>query len=384
MATFTTEEKVGLLFKKFLGKPSTDSSIEFFSEPSFPARPRIIRSQIWSDDVPDTRPASDWNTSQDFTTVLGAAVAGTSYSHDTYSMDYVHQHAMVKVTSGNDMCFKIDDGGNNLLASSIPFNYDPAGGYGVKLYRKDGGVGAQIYDGTGNWVVDADAGTVTFYEWADVSGFVDEDTPPYISFFRYTGSTGLGSGGLWSSVSHGIKYNTASKTVLIGLDSSSSEGTYDLEVNGTALFGTVIAPTVTSGSDRRLKRDIVPIKDPLQRLAAIEGVDFVWRGTGKKSTGVIAQAVQAVQPWSVQTMDKHEKFLGVHYNDLVGLCVAGINAQQSQLVLKDKIIGEQGARIDRLEQCVQVLEGKNEKDEKGHRSLGANVEKRVLWPEPRS
>ena len=59
---FSTEEKVSLLLKKNLGKPSTDTAIAFFSEPSIDARPKVFPSQIFSSTIPPVRPTTGWGT----------------------------------------------------------------------------------------------------------------------------------------------------------------------------------------------------------------------------------------------------------------------------------------------------------------------------------
>lgn len=364
MADFTDSEKTGLLFKKFLGKPSTDSDLRFFAEPSLPARPNVFTTQIWSEAIPTTRPTGDWN-GDTLANFIAGASAGDTVDHDTYPIQYVHQQVMIKVTNGNSKCFKAEPSGTNLLEKAIPFNYDPAGGYATTLYRQTASaVGTQIFDGVGEWVVDPDAGTLTFYQYTTVQSYVSESNPPYLSFFRYTGSTGLSAGGQWTAVSDGISYNESSKTVLVGTTvASSPAGTYDFEVDGAARFGSIVCPSVGSGSDRRLKKQIRVVPNPLQRLAKLQGVDFVWRGTGKRSTGVIAQDVQAVQPWSVAIMDAKDKFLCVKYNDLVGLLVAGVNAQQTiierqreEITKQEEQIAKQNTKITNLSNQVTALQ----------------------------
>jgi hypothetical protein len=357
MADFTDSEKTGLLFKKFLGKPSTDSDLRFFAEPSLPARPNVFTTQIWSEAVPATRPTGDWN-GDTLANFISGASAGQTVDHDTYSVQYVHQQVMIKVTNGNSRCYKAEPSGTNLLEKAIPFNYDSAGGYAVTLNRRTASaVGAQIFDGVGEWVIDPDAGTLTFYQYTTVQSYVTEFNPPFLSFFRYTGATGLSAGGQWTAVSDGIAYSTSDKTVLVGKTTATAPaGTYDFEVNGAAKFGSIVCPDLGSGSDRRLKSQIRVVPNPLQRLAGLQGVDFVWRGNGKRSTGVIAQDVQAVQPWSVSIMDTKNKFLCVKYNDLVGLLVAGVNAQQKMIAWQKGLVTRQGENIIVLSNQVKALQ----------------------------
>ena len=53
--------------------------------------------------------------------------------------------------------------------------------------------GDPIYDGTGEWVVDPDAGVVTFYNYDGVKGFVDESKPPLCRFSGTRGRSGCPS-----------------------------------------------------------------------------------------------------------------------------------------------------------------------------------------------
>lgn len=359
MADFTDAEKTGLLFKKFLGKPSTDPDLRFFAEPSLPARPNVLTTQVWSETVPETRPSgSTWNGATLATFIAGAS-PGDTVDHDTYPIQYVHQQILTKVTNGNSKSYKAAPSGTNLLQKAIPFNYDTAGGYATTLYRQTASdVGTQIFDGVGEWVVDPDAGTLTFYHYETVQAYVTEANPPYLSFFRYTGATGLTSS-QWTTVDDGISYNENLKTVLVGKAASADAGTYEFEVENAAKFGSIVCPDVGSGSDRRLKKLIRVVPNPLERIARLQGVDFVWKGSNKRSTGVIAQDVEQVQPWSVAPMDNKDRFLCVRYNDLVGLLIAGVNAQQKVITEQEAKVAAQSEHIADLQSRIQTL---NERD----------------------
>ena len=69
-----------------------------------------------------------------------------------------------------------------------------------------------------------------------------------------------------------------------------------MTVTGTATIG-----TVTSTSDRRLKRNITKVDDPLNKILKLRGVHFKWKekyGTNKRpdsqkiNYGVLAQEVK--------------------------------------------------------------------------------------------
>lgn len=109
-------------------------------------------------------------------------------------------------------------------------------------------------------------------------------------------------------------------------------------VNGVAL-GVNVAPSATAGridasndivayssSDERLKYNIAPIENALDKVKSLTGVEFDWKPEYKHAhgyeghdTGVIAQQVEAVMPSAVRTNDTG--FLAVRYEKLIGLLI---------------------------------------------------------------
>lgn len=332
MAAFSTEEKVSLLIKKNLGKPSTDPNLAFFSEPSFDSRPRVFTNQIFSNAIPTTRPTTGWAGTGETNNVPGDLSDGETSVHSGGVLKFYYKWPLEQVTNGNDSAFKAeDDDGVNPLQGSIPFNYDPAGGYGVKLYRRDGeSPGNRIFDGTGEWVVDPDAGILTFYEAADVSGFVDGESPPFLSFYRYVGATGLSAATPWTSTSDGIHYDEGSApTVMIGV-TTPSDAALALEVEGDAKFhNTVTAEEVLCVSDRRLKKNIRPIPQPLPKINALRGVRFQWKKNDAVSYGVVADEIERVMPGC--TLQNGAGFLSVNYNAATALLIETVKQQSDQI-----------------------------------------------------
>ena len=54
-----------------------------------------------------------------------------------------------------------------------------------------------------------------------------------------------------------------------------------------------------SSSDKRLKENIIPLKDALEKISAIEGVTYFWKDKNRNSdeqVGVLADDVQKVYP----------------------------------------------------------------------------------------
>ena len=84
---------------------------------------------------------------------------------------------------------------------------------------------------------------------------------------------------------------------------------------------------INSKSDARLKENIETIPAALEKVAALRGVNYTWKESGKESGGVIAQDVQAVMP----NLIEEGEFLSVQYNGLVGLLIEAVKEQQAQI-----------------------------------------------------
>ena len=81
-----------------------------------------------------------------------------------------------------------------------------------------------------------------------------------------------------------------------------------------------------------MKKDINPITDALSKVQAMNGVNFTYINDGEenRTTGLIAQDVQAVFPEVVSEIDD-EGHLGVAYGNMVGLLVEAIKELTSRV-----------------------------------------------------
>lgn len=78
---------------------------------------------------------------------------------------------------------------------------------------------------------------------------------------------------------------------------------------------------ITSSSDLRLKSAIEKIENALDKVTKLNGVTFNKDGMHNRSTGVIAQEVQAVLPEAVY---ENDNYLTVAYGNMVGLLIEAI------------------------------------------------------------
>jgi hypothetical protein len=157
-----TDQKASKLFKKLQGMAETTILKQFFEE-AYLGRSSIFHDkQIWnqSDLIPDTAP-----------TLTDGQIDGVVQ----YFEDLV-----LNAIPGLNNSFYHDD-----LKDAIPFNY---GDGSYNYFLKDSS-NNQIPFGMGDWIVDTEAGVLTFYS------SVPANMPPVISFYKYVGTKGAGGVG---------------------------------------------------------------------------------------------------------------------------------------------------------------------------------------------
>ncbi|WP_461535221.1 tail fiber domain-containing protein [Spongorhabdus nitratireducens] len=113
----------------------------------------------------------------------------------------------------------------------------------------------------------------------------------------------------------------------------------NLGVSGTiTATGTITSNgDITAYSDRRLKQDIAPIGNALEKISQLQGITYSRNDlvTDKRSTGLIAQDVEAVMPEAVHECNG---YLAVAYGNLTGLLVESIKELKQQVTsLQDEL-----------------------------------------------
>jgi hypothetical protein len=102
---------------------------------------------------------------------------------------------------------------------------------------------------------------------------------------------------------------------------------YELDVNGTIrASGDVIAY-----SDRRVKENITPITQALEKIQQLQGVYYTRNDQEdkKRKIGFIAQEVEEVVPEVVITDSTEDNKKSIAYQNLTALLVEGIKEQQT-------------------------------------------------------
>lgn len=153
------------------------------------------------------------------------------------------------------------------------------------------------------------------------------------------------NGTTWVSVAPGASGatladdNTTDVTQYIGMSRITSGAWTEAYVASTQLYfnpstGTLNSTTFNSLSDRNLKENIVPIMSATDKVKQLNGVEFTWKSGGKKSAGVIAQELEEVLPWLVETSDGVKS---VNYAGLTGYLIQTIKELSTRIeVLENK------------------------------------------------
>ena len=116
---------------------------------------------------------------------------------------------------------------------------------------------------------------------------------------------------------------------------------YELNGAGLSVGGdlTATGDITAFASDIRLKTDIEPIQNSLQKVLELNGFTYRFNEKGeelgfdssKKQVGVSAQEVQSVLPEAVAPAPANEEYLTVKYEKLVPLLIEAIKELKSEI-----------------------------------------------------
>ena len=177
----------------------------------------------------------------------------------------------------------------------------------------------------------AQSGAVFRFNSAEITFGKHRSTPfrPYIQARAVTG----GSEELLLNPVTGGK-------VTIGYHSSAVAAI--LTVNG----GIQCIGAVVTSSDKRLKRDILPIENALNKILMLTGVTYNWNKEfdpdinldDRNHIGLLAQDVEKIIPQTVSTDTSKNQLKSVSYIELIPVLIEAIKEQQTQInELKNKL-----------------------------------------------
>jgi hypothetical protein len=234
----------------------------------------------------------------------------------------------------------------------LELNYDPDINYGViQVYDRDAGTFGDLFLGGGNVGIGQNTPT-SLLHLKSTEPELTLQTSAGLATFKIKHNTedkwSLG----WNSGSGYLYFYdhvTPGGTRMVIRDSDGFIGIgdqtpdYRLDVNGD--IGCI---TLHETSDKRLKSDIKPLSNVLDRLEYIRGISFAWNDEaeavgaqpGEREIGVLADEVEKVFPELVDQKD--DGYKSVDYSKLTAVLVEAVKELQAQ---NDEL----RARIERLE-----------------------------------
>ena len=132
-----------------------------------------------------------------------------------------------------------------------------------------------------------------------------------------------------------IRFHNANRDVYFALNSTNLNlwdvtGAFNRWTTDTAGNFTA-AGNVTAYSDKRLKTNIKPIENALEKVTSLTGVSFTRTDTKQQGIGLIAQDVQQVFPEVVVEAGDEQKTLSVAYGNLIGPLIEAIKVLSKQV-----------------------------------------------------
>jgi len=147
----------------------------------------------------------------------------------------------------------------------------------------------------------------------------------------------------------------------------SSTPTQALDVYGNI----AVSGTTVHTSDRRLKKDIKPVEDALERLTSLEGVTYNWKDQKSdhhRQIGVIAQDVEKQFPEAIYK-NKETGFLSVNYSGLIGPIIEAIKELFGLEKKNSRAIASLKSENDLLKEEVELIKSKNETLEQKNKAM---------------
>ena len=156
---------------------------------------------------------------------------------------------------------------------------------------------------------------------------------------------------------------------------SNNEEVLALEKGKVNVTGSIYQNNSLIHSDRRFKKDIKPIKNPLQSIQQLTGTSYQFRTgnftsrsfSNQRQLGLIAQEVEKVFPELVKTNE--DGYKAVNYDGLIPVLIEAVKAQQvvietqkettdeqqKTVVKQQEKLKKQAKKIDQLESKITAL-----------------------------
>ena len=186
---------------------------------------------------------------------------------------------------------------------------------------------------TGNITGSAtNASTASYIDATNIDGAVETaNTSSYILASNIDGTVTNASTASFVTFNDGLSTTSDVRFDSLGIGTDASGTTGEIRATGDI--------TAYYSSDKRLKDNITPISDAINKLNQIGGYEFDWNSDSSHSghdVGVIAQEIEKVLPEVVTTRDNG--YMAVRYEKIVALLIQAVKEQQLQIdELKSKL-----------------------------------------------
>ena len=315
-----------LLVKKTQGVAFTSTDFTAAGENAGSALPIILNSNVQGEIIPAVAPTlSTYIDLPDASGASGIDVSGGKiYDTDVNYIKYYEKVILEEKVYNQAYSYPgtilTDFRNTNKLVNAIPGNTDPAGSYAIKVYAENGTDSFTSDSPSRPWLFDNASGYLTFFNgWSKSSLGL-----PRISYYRYEGK--------------------------MGAVSDTIDG--DLTVTGQ-----VTAASFTATSDVRLKKEIKPLENSLEKICALQGVEFEFINDliQRKNIGFIAQDIEKIIPQVVSTSEKGDQYKSVAYGNIVALLVEAIKELDKLYTITKEELNNEKEKTQNLENENKLL-----------------------------
>ena len=266
--------------------------------------------------------------------LVNGIVTATNFVGDLTGTATTATNIDISATSSGDTTTYVVLVGNNVTGGQQPFIDNGSLTYNASTNVLTAGGG---FSGDGSALTSLNGSQITSGTIPGDRGVTSGSTSS--SFIEYNGTTktaGQFDGGTTDpSSTTRLNYDGYFYATRLYSDSAIVGSAVTIDSSGIVVTGIVTATDFNSASDAKLKTNIQPIENPLDKVIQINGVSFNWIKDNKPSMGVIADEVQKVLPELVSDSDPKT----VNYNGLIGLLIECVKQQQVEIEeLKKKII----------------------------------------------
>ena len=114
----------------------------------------------------------------------------------------------------------------------------------------------------------------------------------------------------------------------------------------------------TTPSDIRLKENVKIYDNSLEKVLKLQGVEFIYKSTGEKHLGFIAQDIENIIPEVVkerEILGKEGKFKMVRYTEVIPVLTNAIKEINNKVEHLENIIKQQQEIIEKQQEIIEKL-----------------------------